>query len=347
MMTMITKRFAYILFALIAIATLGAMPASAAMVQVKVKLDSAILLMGKQTTLHIEMSQDKNAKGYFMNEKADTLVEKVEVAARPKPDTVDLGNNRIQINRSLIIQSFDSGMYVLPPLKYVIGRDTFLSNSVTLKVIPVKVDKLKTIHDFKPVEQPPFHFFDWLPSFITDYWWIYVLLLILIAGGLFVYYKWIKKGTLPLMSKPKPIPPYEEAIMRLEQLKQQQLWQTGQEKAYFTELTDILRRYIDRRFQINAVEMTSSQIIAILKKNAETRAVNDQLEQILEVADFVKFAKMRPMPEDNEAAYQHALTFVNETKPVEVVAPTDAANPALVEKQGARATTKVKEDGKK
>ena len=73
--------------------------------------------------------------------------------------------------------------------------------------------------------------------------------------------------------------------------------------------------YIDRRFKVNAVEMTSSQIIAVLKKNEETKAVNEQLKSILEMADFVKFANMKPLADDNEAAYSKAVHFVEETKP--------------------------------
>ena len=293
------------------------LPAVAGNVIVKAKLDSATLVMGRQTVLHIEISQDKNVVGYFANENADTLTSKVEIAVKTDGDTTDIGNGRVQIKRDFVLQSFDSGMYVLPPLQYVVGKDTFLTPHQSLKVIAVNVDTLKTVHDYKPVENVPFKLFDWVPDVISDYWWVYVIVLLVIAIGLFVYLKWLRKGELPLMPKKKRLPPYEEAMLHLEQLKQKQLWQAGQDKAYFTELTDILRVYIDRRFGINAVEMTSSQIIEVLRTNEETRAVNSLLNSILEVADFVKFANMRTLPDDNETAYQRALNFVNETKPVE------------------------------
>ena len=293
------------------------LPAVAGNVIVKAKLDSATLVMGRQTVLHIEISQDKNVVGYFANENADTLTSKVEIAVKTDGDTTDIGNGRVQIKRDFILQSFDSGMYVLPPLQYVVGKDTFLTPHQSLKVIAVNVDTLKTVHDYKPVENVPFKLFDWVPDVISDYWWVYVIVLLVIAIGLFVYLKWLRKGELPLMPKKKRLPPYEEAMLHLEQLKQKQLWQAGQDKAYFTELTDILRVYIDRRFGINAVEMTSSQIIEVLRTNEETRAVNSLLNSILEVADFVKFANMRTLPDDNETAYQRALNFVNETKPAE------------------------------
>jgi len=278
----------------------------------KAKLDSATLLMGKTTTLHLEITQDKGARGFFPNEQADTLNAMVEIAERPAADTTDLDNNRIQINRDLIIQSFDSGMWVIKPIPYVVNGDTAYCNQLTLKVLPVDVSQMKDIHDIKPVEDVPFNLLDWLPN----YWWAWLLGLLLIGAGIWAYRKYYKKGINPLKPNKKRLPPYEEAMINLQNLKAAQLWQQGQEKEYFTGLTDILRVYIDRRFDINAVEMTSSQIIDTLKKNEETKAVNEQLEMILEIADIVKFANARPLADDNEVAYQRAVNFVEATRPV-------------------------------
>ncbi len=278
----------------------------------KAKLDSATLLMGKTTTLHLEITQDKDARGFFPGEQLDTLNAMVEIAERPAADTTDLGNNRIQINRDLIIQSFDSGMWIIKPIPYVVNGDTAFCNQLTLKVLPVDVSQMKDINDIKPVEEVPFNLLDWLP----DYWWAWLLGLLLIGAGIWAYRKYYKKGINPLKPNRKRLPPYEEAMINLQNLKAAQLWQQGQEKEYFTGLTDILRVYIDRRFHINAVEMTSSQIIDTLKKNEETKAVNEQLEMILEIADIVKFANARPLADDNEVAYQRAVNFVEATRPV-------------------------------
>ena len=279
----------------------------------KAKLDSVTLLMGKTTALHLEITQDKNARGFFPGEQADTLNAMIEIAERPVADTTDLGNDRIQINRDLIIQSFDSGMWVIKPIPYVVNGDTAYSNQLSLKVLPVDVSQMKDINDIKPVEEVPFKVLDWLP----DYWWAWLLGLLLLAAAIWAYRKYYKKGINPLRPSKKRLPPYEEAMINLQNLKAAQLWQQGQEKEYFTGLTDILRVYIDRRFHINAVEMTSTQIIDTLKKNDETKAVNEQLEMILEVADIVKFANARPLADDNEVAYQRAVNFVEATRPVE------------------------------
>lgn len=285
-------------------------------VTIKAKLDSARLLMGRTTALHIEIVQDRGTRGALALEKSDTLTTMVEIADKPKADTTALDNNREQINRDLILQAFDSGLYVLPPIAYVVGRDTVLSNPLSLKVIPVPVDTTQDIIDIKPVEGVPFHLLDWIPDWIADYWWVWLLALLLIAGALYYYFKWYRHGRNPLRPEKKRLPPYDEAMLNLEALKQRQLWQNGQEKEYFTGLTDILRVYIDRRFGVNAVEMTSTEIVTTLKERGETRAVNEQLSMILEMADIVKFAAVRPIADDNELAYQRAVSFVEETKPV-------------------------------
>lgn len=297
----------------ILVLVLAGATALAGNVTFKAKLDSATLLMGKTTALHLEITQDKDARGFFPGEQLDTLSAMVEIAERLAADTTSLDNNRIQINRDLIIQSFDSGLWVIKPIPYVVNGDTAYSNQLTLKVLPVDVSQMKDIHDIKPVEDVPFNLLDWLP----DYWWAWLLGLLLIVGGIWAYRKYYKKGINPLKPSKKRLPPYEEAMINLRNLKAAQLWQQGQEKEYFTGLTDILRVYIDRRFDINAVEMTSSQIIDTLKRNEETKAVNEQLEMILEIADIVKFANARPLADDNEVAYQRAVNFVEATRPVE------------------------------
>ena len=152
----------------------------------KAKLDSATLLMGKTTALHLEITQDKGARGFFPGEQADTLSAMVEIAERPQADTIDLGNNRIQINRDLIIQSFDSGMWIIKPIPYVVNGDTAYCNQLTLKVLPVDVSQMKDVHDIKPVEEVPFNLLDWLPN----YWWAWLLALLLIGGGIWAYRKY-------------------------------------------------------------------------------------------------------------------------------------------------------------
>ena len=121
---------------------------------------------------------------------------------------------------------------------------------------------------------------------------------------------------MPFVS-PKPLPkPWEIALESLQRLKTRKLWEQGLEKDYFTELTDILREYLYGRFGINAMEMTTRQIMDKIYES-DLRDKRDYVKQILNVADFVKFAKVRPLPADSIAAYDNAVKFVEETIPVE------------------------------
>ena len=303
---------------------------SAGNVSVKASLDSVAVIMGQKTVLRYEIVQDKDHVGHMVMGAPDVdnviaLTDKVE-ATEGKCDTTDLGNNRIQIDRSLIVQAFDSGVWEIPAALYVIGRDTFRSNALNLKVIPVPVDTLKTVHPYKPVADVPFHIVDYIPDFIVEYWWIFLTIGIIavLLTLLIILYKRYRAG-IPLIAHKAPeIPPYEEAIQALNAIKESHIWENGNDKEYYTRLTDVLRRYIFRRFAIYAVEMTSSEIISALKANEETREVHELIKAVFDIADLVKFAKVRPLPDDNVTSLRRAMSFVEQTKPAEPQPEEDA-----------------------
>lgn len=303
--------------ALIMAMMLLALPAMAGNTTISAKLDSTHVLMGKTIGLHISVVQDRDVNGLMLNLVADTLNAKVEIADKGKADTTALNNNRLQINRDITLQAFDPGTYQLPAILYVVGGDTLRSKeTLTLTVDSIKVDPQGKIKDFKPMAEAPFKLLDWVPDFISDYWWAWLAGLLLLAFGLYAYFKWYKKGINPLKPVKKRLPPYEEAMQALSNLKSRNLWQNGQEKEYYTTLTDILRVYIDRRFGINAVEMTSTQIMDKIRQNEDAHIAKEQLNNVLEIADFVKFANMHTLADDNEIAFQRAVNFVEQTKPL-------------------------------
>ncbi|MDO4512037.1 MAG: cell wall anchor protein [Bacteroidales bacterium] len=280
----------------------------------KASLTSRQIVMGDTTSMRLEIVQPKNVIAQAGIEVKDSISSVVELGDIIACDTIDLGHNRIQINATYIVQAFDSGEWHLNPA-LVIEPDTIRCDiPLVIRVSPVKVDPNGDIKDFAPVLGPERHLLDYVPDWVTSLWWVWALMVAL-AGLLYAYLKWWRKGKNPLKRVKKRLPPYEEAVERLHLLKSKQLWQNGREKDYYTGLTDILREYIDRRLGINAIEMTSSEIIDALKHNAETQMVNDQLSEILAVADFVKFAGQRPLADDNERSYQRAVNFVEATKP--------------------------------
>lgn len=303
------------LYSIIALAcvVLGHLSAGAGVV-VKASLDSAYLLMGKQTRLHVSVVG--NLPDSCNVNVVDTAWRDVEIAGVTEPVINDLGNNRKELLQDIVVQSFDSGMYTLPPVYFIDGGETIASNRPVLKVLPVAVDSLVTVHDFTDVVDVKRHFFDYFPDWVTDYGLWILLALVVIGASVFVYFKWIKQGKLPLVVAKKPVPPYQLAMQQLQTLHEEHLCEKGQEREFYTRLTDILRSYLDARFGINAMEMTSTQIRRCLRDNEHTKMSEKYMSRILEIADFVKFAKIRPLPEDNAGAYKSALQFVEETKPV-------------------------------
>lgn len=280
----------------------------------KAELTNRHIVMGDTTSMRLEIVQPKNVVAMAGLEVKDSVSSVVELGEIIACDTIDLGNNRIQINATYIVQAFDSGEWHLNPA-LVIKPDTIRCDiPLVIKVSPVKVDPNGDIKDFAPVFAPIRKLLDYVPNWVVSLWWVWALILAAVAL-LLAYLKWWRKGKNPLRRVKKRLPPYEEAVKRLHMLKGMQLWQNGREKDYYTGLTDILREYINRRFSVNAVEMTSSEIIDALKHNAETQLVNDQLSEILAVADFVKFAGQRPLADDNERSFQRAVNFVDATKP--------------------------------
>ncbi|MDO4970808.1 MAG: cell wall anchor protein [Bacteroidales bacterium] len=280
----------------------------------KAELTNRNIVMGDTTTMKLELVQPKDLVVMAGLEVKDSISSVVELGDLIACDTTDLGNNRIQINATYIVQAFDSGEWHLNPV-LLIEPDTIRCDiPLVIKVNPIKVDPNGDIKDFAPVPGPERKLLDYVPDWVTSLWWVWILLLIA-ATLLYAYFKWWRKGKNPLKRVKKRKPPYEEAVERLNLLKSKQLWQNGREKDYYTGLTDILREYIDRRFGINAIEMTSSEIIDALKNNSETQLVNDQLSEILAIADFVKFAGQRPLADDNERSFQRAVNFVDATKP--------------------------------
>ena len=191
-------------------------------------------------------------------------------------------------------------------------KDTFASESLSLKVVPVEVDQQNLdLKEIKDVWSPRFVLFDFIPGYV----WITLLVLLVIIAVIYAYFKFFKKDALEKAQEIAQIPPYEKAMEELLKLKEEKLWQSGQDKLYYTRLIDILREYLNLRFGINAMEMTSTQILTSLRENKETKLVEKNMKSILAVADFVKFAKMRPLPDDNEASMRNAISFVEDTKP--------------------------------
>jgi hypothetical protein len=156
---------------------------------------------------------------------------------------------------------------------------------------------------------------DYLPGILL------VLTIIALAALVgFIIYRIVNKKSLVPFKKEEPyVPPHIRAIRKLDAIKTEKLWQMGRTKEYHSEITDTLRKYIEERFGIGAMEMTSGEILTDIKKyGGGTDSVYGNLKQILILADFVKFAKYRSLPDENELSMMNAYLFVHNTKQEEI-----------------------------
>lgn len=311
-----------ILFLALAGAFLSGGKAYAQNTLLDVKVDSAAILIGEQTVLHLTLTTDKD-KNVQLVIPHDTLMNGVEVLAIPKADSTLIENDRLLIRQDLLVTSFDSSLYLLPPFMAIDGTDTVFSNQVALKVstIPVNVDKPEEFNDIKSVWKPPF--------VLADYYaWIFGILITLFLVCVIGYVVQRIRNKKPILAfkKAEPkLPPHEQAVKELDEIKQQKLWQQGRSKEYYTQITDTLRRYLIERFGIQALEMTSGEILDAIRKHEEAESVYNSLKQIMQLSDFVKFAKMNPLPDENELSLMNAYLFINQTKQVEIPVPAGEA----------------------
>lgn len=293
-------------------------------VKVTASLDSTSILMGRVDTLRLFVERDADRQGVFPlfnkigpNGYVTLFNDTVELGI-PRMDTVRREGSRITERLVVPVQVFDSGFYRLPPFIYISATDSAASNEVDLTVVPVKVGENDAISDYKDISDPSDRsFWDWMPDWLYDLWWMWLLLIVAIAAAIYFGSKYRKTGkfiTLPEKPQPKP---WTVALERLENLKSKNLWENGMEKEYFTDLTDILREYLFTRFGINAMEMTSRQIMQTLADQSDVRDKRSYVRKILDIADFVKFAKVRPLPADNVDAFDNAVNFVKETIPMD------------------------------
>ncbi|CCZ48517.1 putative uncharacterized protein [Bacteroides sp. CAG:661] len=299
----------YLLSIALALALVG--KGHAQSVTVDASIDSLQILIGEQAKVKLEVSLDANKRAIFPAFR-DTLVTGVEIVDIAKPDTQLLNDGkRALITQEYTVTSFDSALYYLPPMEVMVDNQTYRSKTLALKVYSVPVDTLHPDQFFGPktIMKAPFAWEDW---------YLFIACVLLLAPFLLTAIYLVKRirDNKPIIRKVKvepKLPPHQVAIKEIERIKQEKVWQKGQPKEYYTELTDALRTYIKERFGFNALEMTSTEIIDKLLETNDKGALAD-LRELFQTADLVKFAKHNPLMNENDANLLNAIDFINETK---------------------------------
>lgn len=293
-------------------------------VEVISRLNADTIQMGQQLQFELEVKVPQGFQVKWPVWK-DTLATQIEIISQGKTENLPADKNgKIAMRQQLTITTFDTGWHYIPaiPVQFAAQDDTTFystaSNPLMLRTLPVSVD---TSSAFKPIKGPiaePITFTEVLPYILG------VLFLTVMLFVLWKLYKRHKNRVLPeaIISKPS-IAPHILALNQLEELRHQKLWQKGLVKQYYTELSDIIRVYIEAQFPVNAVELTTYEIVSGLKPLKINNEAMGKLASTLELADLVKFAKAQPTSVENDLCISHLTDFVNESHSISQTFPME------------------------
>jgi len=274
-------------------------------------LDTNTILIGDQIKLNISIELDLNEE-YNWPEFTDSVYEKVEIISKSDLKETETEDSKI-ISQEIILTCFDSGSYYLPPIVFNENKKT---EGLLLNVNTIVINDSSSMMDITDAKIGTKD--DYTPEEITEkrkrFWimiaWIIGILLLLFL----IYYliKKYKKGESLITKRKIVIPPHITALNKLQNLNKKKLWQKGELKEYYSELSLILREYTENRFNFQALELPTSDIIRNL-----TQLDSDllsKLEFVLQKADNIKYAKGLSLDEENKESMKKSKEFIQLTK---------------------------------
>ena len=278
--------------------------------QVTSSIDSTSIKIGEQITYKIEVETDTTNAVIFPEGQTFMPLEMIE--------SYQLDTTKYDAKYKLIkkygLTQFDSGKYVIPKQKIIIAGKTFATDSMLVEVNDIIVDTTKQkLYDIKPmmdVKKP------------SSNWWLWLLLIIAIAAiiGFLVYWFVWRKKPLTEEEKIAQLPPYDRAKLALKQLDETKYLERAEIKEYYSELTFIIRKYLDEKVYDKALESTTDQLIDrlnLLQEGNQIELSKDDIkniEAILKRADLVKFAKSAPDIELAKLDRQTVDTEIDQVK---------------------------------
>ena len=282
-------------------------------------IDTTSIRLGEQVQLKLNITLPKAAI-LSWPQFSDTLFAPVEIVATSRVDTLKTSSaNYLQYKQALTVTCFDTGYHTIPAVAFeyrLPGESTpsrAVTDSLILHVRTIEVDTTRAIRDIKPTMHAPLTLAELWPVFAG----------IAIVGFLVAaiwYYLWRRKQNkpfFPVIRKPQ-LPPWQVALLELDRIESKNLWQSDKVKLFYTEVTDVLRTYLENQFQVPAMEMISSEILEAMDANSTLKPSKEKVWQVLQLADLVKFAKEIPLPAENQLSLANTRAFIIETKPLEI-----------------------------
>lgn len=284
-------------------------------VKVTASFDSSRIYIGDQIRYTITVDKPSGQK-LMLPVFKDTLCKNIEILSGPGIDSTAAQNGRTKVIHKYLITSFDSGSYKVKPVyaeaKTSQGLKRFYSDYSALKVIRVNItpaDTATKIFDIIKPYRAPLTAGEILP------WVLILCLTTIIIWAAVRYFRKLKRSAGETQVYIPPDPAHIIAFRELEQLKNDALWQKGEVKKYYTRLTEILRQYLENRYSVFSLELTTAETLeALLKTGFKKNGTYNELKSVLTGADLVKFAKYNPVPEENESHFQTSWNFVLATK---------------------------------
>lgn len=254
---------------------------------VSISVDKTSIKIGEQIQYKISVKGNNNI--IFPTIKFDSLG-KVELVEMLPTDTL-----KNQLEKKYVLTSFDSGVYVIPQQQILINNAQYYTDSLLINVATVKIDTLKQkMFEIKSIKSEPKTFDDYKHLL----WWILLIIVIIATILYFVFRKKKEKEVVVYLA------PIQVAFQRLKELDEKQLLQQNKIKIYYSELTDIVRTYIEKDINIPALESTTNELIETIidfnesSKMGISKETIHQLKTVLQSADLVKFAKSSPIVEE-------------------------------------------------
>ncbi|MBK8926175.1 MAG: hypothetical protein IPM74_09750 [Crocinitomicaceae bacterium] len=283
----------------------------------EMSIDTNHIRIGEQTVLRILFASPNPAEDALIGwpQYDEYLTNEIEIIDKTVDyeSLIDSVNKIYRREQQLTISAFEPGRFTIPEQEITWNDSKIKTNPLELLVETVEVDTSKGIVDIKPIYGVEYSFSEMAKDWLKTYWYIFAGIAFIAA--IFFLFRWMKsrKKDEPEPEKPK-VPAHITALSVLHDLLNNEKWRDENKKEYYSLLTDTVRKYLEERFDIFAMEKTTREILADLR-NADMDD-NDKvnLKKILSQADMVKFAKFKPMDEDGYLSLQQSIDFVERTR---------------------------------
>lgn len=280
---------------------------------VKAEIDTTNIRIGEQFQLKITVDETKNV-----------ILPKLELKGLEVIDSTKVDTLKNSLIRKYILTGFDSGAFYIPQQQIFIKNQAFLTDSLLVNVATIAIDTTKVKKfPIKSIKKEPYTLDDFKI-------YIYIALAALAIIGFWIYWFVIRKRKEEEEGPTyRTLPPYEEAIFKLNELDEKLLWQNNKVKEYYSELTEIVRGYIERELKVPALENTSDEVLDMINdfKKSDTietsKETIDKLKELLREADLVKFAKSKPLAMEIEEDRKDAEHIIGNLKPKPIIEKED------------------------